>query len=272
LAGQALCRNWLTLHIQEASSMEEQGQIRIIVAEDEDLIRGSLVRKIESIDAALKVVGAAQDGREALELARIEQPDLLVTDIRMPVMDGMELIKSMHLYYPRVRKIITSGYADFEYARSALQYNVNEYILKPIAADELKRVLMRLKAQIDHERSAFKDSMKGTPSPGANPEEIVHLVQSFMRENFRQDLSMEQIARSFNFNASYLSKIFIKYAEEPPSKYLTSLRINEAKYLLTHHRNLTIKEVGERVGYPDQFYFSRIFKQVTGSTPKEFQK
>lgn len=247
-------------------------QIRVIVAEDEDLIRNSLIRKIESIDDTLKVVGAAQDGREAMELARDEQPDLLVTDIRMPVMDGIELIKSMHLYYPRVHKIITSGYADFEYARSALQYNVNDYLLKPIAAEELKRVFTRMKTLIDNERSVFKESMKGTPSPGANPEEIVHLVQSFMRENFQQDLSLEQIARSFNFNASYLSKIFIKYTGEPPSKYLTSLRINESKYLLTHHRNLTIKEIGERVGYPDQFYFSRIFKQVTGSTPKEFQK
>ncbi|MBW7455644.1 AraC family transcriptional regulator, partial [Paenibacillus sepulcri] len=195
-----------------------------------------------------------------------------VTDIRMPVMDGMSLIKSMHLYYPRVRKIITSGYADFEYARSAMHYDVDEYLLKPIASEELKRVLTRIKTLIDHERSAFKENMKGSPNPGGNPEEIVQLVQSFMRANFQQDLSMEQIARSFNFNASYLSKIFTKYAEEPPSKYLTSLRINEAKYLLTHHPNLTIKEVGERVGYPDQFYFSRIFKQVTGCTPKEFQK
>jgi two-component system response regulator YesN len=114
--------------------------------------------------------------------------------------------------------------------------------------------------------------MKGMQEHAANPEEIVHMVQNFMRENFKKDLSLEKIARNFNFNPSYLSKIFVKYSGEPPSKYLMSLRINEAKYLLTQHRNLSVKEVGEGVGYPDQFYFSRIFKQVTGVTPKEFQK
>ncbi len=187
-------------------------------------------------------------------------------------MDGIELIKTLHSRFPHIRKVIASGFTDFEYARQAIRYNVTEYLLKPIKVNELKDILLRIKASIEHEKKQFKENMKGMQDHAANPEEIVQLVQNFMRENFQKDLSLEKIARNFNFNPSYLSKIFIKYAGEPPSKYLMSLRINEAKYLMTQYTNLSIKEVGESVGYPDQFYFSRIFKQVTGVTPKDFQK
>ncbi|MDU0200661.1 MULTISPECIES: response regulator transcription factor [Paenibacillus] len=253
--------------------MEERLFVKVIVAEDEDLIRNNLVKRIENLCDTVKVIGAAQDGKEALELVRQDQPDLIVTDIRMPVMDGLELIKSLDSYFPRIRKIIASGYADFAYAKEAMQYNVKDYLLKPVSTEELQRVLSRNISLIENERAQFQDHLKGLNMQTAqNPEDIVQLVREFMRENFTKELSLEQIARHFNFTASYLSKIFIKYTSEPPSRYLMTLRINEAKYLLTHYRNLSIKEVGERVGYLDQFYFSRIFKQMTGFTPKEYQR
>ncbi|MDQ8733085.1 response regulator [Paenibacillus sp. LHD-38] len=250
--------------------MEDTRQIRVIVAEDEDLIRNNLARKIEGLDEAVKVIGTAQNGKDALELVQSGQPDLLVTDIRMPVMDGMELIKHMHLYHPRVCKIITSGYADFEYARQAIQFGVTDYLLKPISAEELQRVLAKVKTAIEREESTYKENMKGMQNPGISTEEIVRRVQQFLRDNFQKEVSLEQIARNFNFNASYLSKLFIKHTGELPSRYLMALRINEAKYLLANRRHLSVKEVGEQVGYPDQFYFSRIFKQMTGCTPKDY--
>jgi two-component system response regulator YesN len=253
--------------------MEERQLVKIIVVEDEDLIRNNLVKRIENISDTIKVTGAAQDGKEALELVRQDQPDLIVTDIRMPVMDGLELIKSLDSYFPRIRKIIASGFADFAYAKEAMQYNVKDYLLKPVSTEELHRVLSRIITLIENERAQFEDHLRGlNPHTAQNPEDIVQLVREFMRDNFTKELSLEQIARHFNFTASYLSKIFIKYTSEPPSRYLMTLRMNEAKYLLTHYRNLTIKEVGERVGYLDQFYFSRIFKQMTGFTPKEYQR
>lgn len=250
--------------------LEDSRQIRVIVAEDEDLIRNNLVRKLEGQGGSVKVVGTAQNGKEALELVQDGQPDLLLTDIRMPVMDGMELIKQMHLYHPRVKMIITSGYADFEYARQAMKFGVADYLLKPISSDELGKVLARVKASIESEESAFNENMKGAHNSGMNTEEIVSRVQQFLKDNFRKDVSLEQIARNFNFNASYLSKLFMKHTGELPSRYLMALRINEAKYLLASRRHLSVKEVGEQVGYPDQFYFSRIFKQMTGCTPKEY--
>jgi two-component system response regulator YesN len=249
--------------------MEKSLVIPTIVAEDEDLIRNSLIKKLSS-DPAIRVMGAAQDGKEALEMIHQFQPDLLLTDIRMPIMDGIELIRNVDKYYPRIRIVITSGYSDFEYARQAILYNVVDYLLKPISASELAGTLARLKAEFDH--PSYGQNMKGAFQQGATPEEIVAKVQSYMRDNFSKELSLEKIAANFNFNPSYLSKIFVKHTGEPPSKFLITLRINEAKYLLIHNRGLSVKEVGEQVGYADPYYFSRIFKQVTGQTPTEFQK
>lgn len=246
--------------------------IKVIVAEDEDLIRNNLVKKIESIDPAFQVVADADNGKKAMELIHIHQPDLVMTDIRMAMMDGIELITSVNLSYSHTRKIIISGYADFDYARQAMRHGVDEYLLKPVSTEELKKCLSKIKVSITHDKLLFKENMEGIQYSDTNPEEIVQMVQSYLKENFTKDLSLEKIAKNFNFNSSYLSKIFNKHTGELPSKYLMSLRINEAKYLLTHFKNLSIKEVGEMVGYPDQFYFSRVFKQVTGSTPKDFQK
>mgnify|MGYP001022761460 CR=1 FL=1 len=246
--------------------------IRIVVAEDEELIRNHLVKKIEAAGPDLAVVRAAQDGREALDFVRREPVDLVVTDIRMPMMDGLELIKSLHHHFPRIRTIIATGYADFEYARQALRYDVSEYLLKPVKPAELKQALVRVQTSIEHEQQRAAKNLEGAAGRADRPEAIVELVRRYLRENFAKELSLEEISRSFNFTPSYLSKIFMRHTGEPPSKYLISLRIQEAKYLLARHPELTVKEVAERVGYADPFYFSRLFKQMTGVAPTEFQK
>jgi two-component system response regulator YesN len=256
----------------EDRTTEQHSPIRVVVVEDEELIRKSLVRKIESIDPVFTVVHSAEDGVEALKFVQDNPIDLVVTDIHMPVMNGIELIKALHLHFPHIRAMITTGYADFEYARQAMRYQVTEYLLKPIKQDELKNVLSRIRVTIENEKSQYKKNAGGMRTQADKPEEIVQLVQQFLRENFTKELSLEEISRSFNFTSSYLSKIFIKHTGEAPSKYLISLRINEAKYLLAEHHNLSVKEVAERVGYPDQFYFSRLFKQITGCTPKDYQR
>ncbi|XID93124.1 response regulator [Paenibacillaceae bacterium WGS1546] len=233
-----------------------------VIAEDEDLIRSGLVRKIEQSRKSFAVVGEAAHGEEALELVRRLQPQLLVTDIRMPVMDGLKLIEEVHKYYPRTAVIVASGYADFEYARKAMKFNVKHYLLKPIKQQELAEVLDDIRAQLSKEPIVETNDIEKT----------VQRVQQYLREHFHEDISLEQLAKQFNFSSAYLSKIFLKHAGEAPSKYIAALRINEAKRLLKQRKDLPVKTVGEQVGYSDPFYFSRIFKQATGMTPREYQK
>ncbi|MFC5529449.1 response regulator transcription factor [Cohnella yongneupensis] len=245
--------------------------IKVIVAEDEPLLLRTLVNQIERTDALFHVILAASDGESVLRFMENAQvPDIIITDIHMPILDGIDLIKAVERDYPAVKKVIISGYSEFEYAQQALKLNVIDYLLKPVKKIDLEELLSKLKMLIESDRSDLK-----SPSLLANrqysAEEIVKNVAEFIKNNYSHELSLEDIAKQFNINAPHLSKIFLKYAGESPSKYIMSLRMNEAKQLLSLKKELSVKEVGETVGYPDPFYFSRIFKQFTGMTPTEYR-
>ncbi len=121
----------------------------VIVAEDELLLQKNLIKKINESPTDFQVVGAAQTGVQALELIEKEVPFLLVTDIRMPVMDGLELIQRAREINPDLDAIIVSGYSEFEYAQTAIHLQVREYLLKPVERKKLEETLLSL--QHDYE-------------------------------------------------------------------------------------------------------------------------
>lgn len=244
----------------------------ILIAEDEELLLKSIVRKVESLDLGFQVVATAQDGKTALSLVEQLLPDILMTDIKMPVMDGLGLIKAVDSKFPFIKKVILSGYDDFSFAQQAMRYRVVDYLLKPLKIEELADVLMLNRLLLEKERNISSHSMIDTKSnPLCSAQEIATMVESYIKENYTKELSFDDVAQKFNFNSSYLSKIFTKYIGENPLKYVTSLRINRAKQLMMNNRELTVKEVAELVGYSDPFYFSRIFKNVTGTSPASFK-
>jgi Response regulator containing CheY-like receiver domain and AraC-type DNA-binding domain len=246
--------------------------IRTVVVEDEELILNNLVKKIQAADPVFQVVGTATDGKSAIRALEDHTVDLLITDIHMPAMDGLEVIRHAHMNYPNIHKVIVSGYNEFEYARQALQHGVVDYLLKPVKSKDLELMLGRIKIRAGQVREQRKpEKAAKLDNHDYTPAEIVESVQLFLQNNFARELNLEDISRQFNFNPSYLTKIFIKHAGEPPSKYLITLRIREAKRLLETEKDVSIKDVGELVGYPDPYYFSRLFKQVTGATPREYR-
>lgn len=252
--------------------MQDEPMIKVVVAEDEELILHDIVKKIHQTDPLFSVVGLAQNGKQALEMVDTFSPDLLLTDIRMPVLDGLELLKNVSLNFPYIKMIIVSGYSEFEYAKHAIEYGVNDYLLKPLEPDELRKALAKIKISLEAEAHFLNRKItKNTPGD-KSPEEVAAMVLQFIKENFTHDLNLNSLAQRFNFNASYLSKLFKKHYEETPVKYLVNLRINEAKHLLRSRPELDIKAVGELVGYSDPFYFSRIFKHITGKSPSEYRE
>ncbi|RED61880.1 response regulator transcription factor [Cohnella lupini] len=245
--------------------------IHFIVAEDEPLLLRTLVNQIQRVDPLFHIVHAAHDGESVLRFIENSQvPDVLITDIHMPVMDGIRLIGVIEKYYPSVKKVIISGFSEFEYARQALKNNVLDFLLKPVKKQDLEDLLSKIQIMIESERTDLKSPML-LKNRQYTSEEIVKTVAQFIKTNYSKELSLEDIAKQFNVNAPHLSKIFLKYAGESPSKYIMSLRMNEAKQLLSLKKELSVKEVGEAVGYPDPFYFSRIFKQHTSMTPTEYR-
>lgn len=129
----------------------------VVVAEDEELLLNNLIKKIERTDLGFEVVASAQTGIQAYDLLKDHMPDVLITDIRMPAMDGIALLTKAREHFPLMKFIIISGFSDFEYARSAITLQVSDYLLKPVDPDELKNALQSLKNKFQAEQSAYED-------------------------------------------------------------------------------------------------------------------
>lgn len=130
---------------------------RVLLVDDEEDIRVGISRKMDWEQLGFSLVGQAENGQEALELADLLRPDVILTDIKMPFMDGLELCGILTKRLPAARFVIFSGFDDFEYAKQAIRMNVFEYILKPINAPELCDVLRKLREQIGRERAERQD-------------------------------------------------------------------------------------------------------------------
>lgn len=128
---------------------------KIIIVDDEEEIRLGIIKKIDWKSYGFQIIGEAENGQEALEKAEKLQPDIIMTDIRMPFMDGLELGKKLSEVMPSSKIIVFSGCDDFEYAQKAIRLNVIEYVLKPINSVELIEMLKRLKIMLDKEYNDF---------------------------------------------------------------------------------------------------------------------
>ena len=130
---------------------------RLLLVDDEEEVRTSIIRKIDWEKTGFAVIGDAENGQDALEKIEQLEPDLVLTDIRMPYMDGLILAKRIRQIRPSIKIIIFSGYDDFEYAKEAIKLNIIEYILKPVNAEELTGILMRIKNTLDDEVAQLRD-------------------------------------------------------------------------------------------------------------------
>ncbi len=150
-------------------------QVKILIVDDEPMVRSSMARMMRSIDAQY-TVGEAEDGEEALSMLARQSYDLVITDIRMPAMNGIELCKHIHQKYPRMHVVMLTGYADFSYAQAAIRYNVSEYLLKPVSVDAIKEVVRKIEVKLREKK---------------NHDEIIRLRELHLLEKRVQDLFYE---------------------------------------------------------------------------------
>ncbi len=241
---------------------------RVIVVEDESLIAKNIAKHIEKENPNFKVIGIYSNGEDAFCAVKEELPEVVFTDISMPVMTGLELASKIHESFSHIRCVILTGYADFEYAKEALHYNVNDYLLKPLDTEELRKVLKNLELSLS---AVSADVIKNSSDAGYTPEEIVTIVKEYVQKNYAGELDLNSIADNLGFSSSYLTKVFNKVEQITPSKYIRNYRMGIAKQLLLN-KDLTIAQVAECVGYNDPFHFSKSFKQTYGISPTDIRK
>ena len=239
-------------------------KFRVIVVDDEKLIAKNIAMNIARANEAFEVICIAGDGQEAYELTQKFLPDVVFSDIKMPVMDGLTLISAINENFPSVKTVIVSGYDDFELARTALQHHASDYLLKPINLADVKNSLQKLERKLLAEKSELSTNRQ------IRPLDIVESVKAYLRYNYNEPLNFSDIASQYNFSSAYLSKIFKEQTGTSPGRYLSEYRINIAKKLLIDS-DLSVKEIAIKVGFEDQFHFSKNFKNIVGISPQQFR-
>ena len=243
---------------------------KIVIAEDEELQLNSLVKKVEKFCPGFTVVGTAQTGSQAYKLICEKAPDILISDIRMPVMTGIELMEKARIMFPELQFIIISGFSEFEYARSAIRLQVSDYLLKPVETEELQKALNKIRLKLQ-ERAQEESAAFNGDSENKTAEQVAFAVIEYLQHHYNEEVNLNQIASALHYSPSYLTKIFVQQYDTTPSKYMISLRMQKAQQLLAHNPELSVRQIGETVGYPEQGYFSRIYKKYVGVSPLEYR-
>lgn len=197
--------------------------LKVFLVEDESIVREGLRDNIPWQQYGYEFVGEASDGEMALPLIQKLKPDVLLTDIKMPFMDGLSLSRLVHQEFPDMKIIIISGYDDFEYARGAIQVGVEQYLLKPITRAAMQKVLAELKTKIENERE-----------------------QKTFQEKFQSEArEYEQFSRTDFFVKVFEGRMPVQDIYEEAAKL--SLKINAACYNILLF-NLQERKIGENMG------------------------
>ncbi len=245
--------------------MNDKKTITVVVVEDEKLIAKSIVNNIEKVKDDFKVIGVAYDGEDGFALVRSLLPNILFTDIKMPIMDGIKLISMVKEHFPFIKIVVVSGYDDFEYARAALLNNVSDYLLKPINLLELQKTLINIQNELIASSGILQSA-----GEVRSPKEIAALAKEYMHANYSKQIDLTQMADTFGFSSAYLTKVFREQLQTTPSKYLNEYRMMVAKQLL-RDTAMPVKDIAEQVGFTDQFHFSKRFKQYCGDSPAQYR-
>ncbi|TYP71066.1 response regulator transcription factor [Paenibacillus methanolicus] len=258
--------------------------LRMLVADDDQNERDGIRYLIEKHRLPMEIK-EAKNGRRALAILQEEPFDVLLTDIRMPFMDGLQLAQEARCLKPDLRIVILSGHGEFEYARRAITLQVKHYLLKPIEPEEFLDVMRVLAADYEQQQSLLQpvaQPVKRYAAPAgedavpsgveeAHRKRAVHEVIRLIEQQFDRDLSLEQLARHVHLSGSYLSHIFKRTTGQSIVKYINQLRMEKARELLDQN-NYKIVDVCRMVGFSDISYFGVMFKSHYGLTPAQYRE
>ncbi len=242
---------------------------KMVIVDDESLVIEGIKVMIKRIGADIEVVGSAQDGMQAQRVIRNLKPDIVITDIRIPYVDGLSLIEECKEYCPDTSFIIISGFQEFEYARKAIRLDVIDYITKPVTMDKLKAVLeIEKKKHTNDVPVVVEEKISDNSKPDSGHKAIDQIIQ-YIEKNYNKDIGLTELSELVGMNPAYLSVLFKETLGKTYIKYLTGIRMDKACELLAQGNK--VSAVASMVGVSDVHYFAELFKKYIGKTPREYR-
>jgi len=260
----------------------------LFIVDDEEWVRKLLKRLVPWKDLDLVLAGEASGGSQALALCAATRPSIVLTDIRMPGLDGIALMRGLKETSPSSLIVVISGFGDFDYAREALRYGAAAYLLKPVDEDELHDVLVATLERIEkaetvrrNRKSAYAELRRlrsaaariNQDAPGADrplPALLSDRAAAIIASDLSVQRTLESVAEELGVTARHLSKVFKNEKSVGFSEFSTAIRVGKARELLLVP-SLRISDVAALLGYADSHYFSRVFKLRIGASPESFR-
>ena len=236
--------------------------MKIVIVDDEPKIRNGL-SKLLSSRPGFDITGVFENAMEALEQLSVSYADVIITDIKMPEINGLDLINRIREKDENTKIIILSGYSDFSFAQRAIELGVTRYLTKPTNARELIGILEEIEKNIQKPWSEEKQEMKVTNL-------FVQKAMDYISMNYSQKLTLTKISEQLCITPNYLSELFKKHTGQNVSEYIIDYRLEKACQFLKNPQ-LRIGEVSEKVGINDVRYFSSMFKKKYNLTPTEYR-
>lgn len=241
--------------------------LRVLVVEDEEMIRKGIVLTVDWAALDCVVVGEAANGVEALEAVKRCDPSLIITDLKMPQMDGIEMLEHLRQMGNNVYVIILTAYDSFNYVQTALRLGAVDYLLKPFHDGDLEKAVQRVQQRTQAKPAVSPESEL---KKGDKSKYVLEAMDYISLHYNDPDISVGSIAQNLGISEGHLSHTFKKETGCTILNYLTRYRIHKAMELLKDCR-VKVYEVAEQVGYRDIAYFSTTFKKLAGVSPSEYQ-
>lgn len=239
----------------------------LLIVDDESSSRNGL-KSFNWSDYNIAISCVATNGAEAFDYILSHKIDILLTDIKMPVMTGIELAEKVHSDYPEIIIVVLSGYDDYKYVRKCLHHGVFDYLLKPIDIEEFSTTFKYISDILDdrNKNTDFK-----TSEVINSKKHIASQVLEYMKSNYNKPISLSVLSDYIHVSPTYLSRVLKNETGVGYPELLNKIRVEQAKMLLAGN-TLTINEISEHVGFSSLQYFSKIFKSITGKSPGEYRK
>lgn len=267
--------------------------VKVMIIDDEEIIREGLKKTIDWESMDCMIAGEAEDGESGLKAALSLKPELIFTDIRMPGLDGLQMMACLRKMKLPCKVIILTGFRDFEYAQEAVKQGAYRFLLKPVRTEDLKLAISEAVKEIKSSRT--KDEIlnnlekrvkeyygieqsdaeipagkeKNEDATG-NPKYLVGKALSYIKANYASALNLKIVSDEIYVSTWYLSKLLKKETGDNFINILNKIRVENAKRLLQDPK-YKIYEIANIVGFTDVPYFTKIFKKVTGCTPMEYK-
>ncbi|WP_461206158.1 response regulator transcription factor [Clostridium sp. DL1XJH146] len=239
---------------------------KLLIADDEGVTR-EYIRYVINENFKDIEIREACNGKEAVEITKEYSPDLIMMDIRMPVMDGLKATETIRAFDMGVKIAILTAHDEFTYAQKAVRLNAIDYLLKPVSPDDLSDFLNTyLYEKTDTEE--ISDLLDKDNKP---EDKHIASAKEYVKNNFDQKIYLNDIAEYVGFSPYYFSRLFKKQTGMNLSEYINRFRIQKSKEFMVN-TDLSLKEISENSGYEDFSYFSTVFQRYENCLPSKYRK